>query len=102
MELNNELIVVDRNMLNELQNRVRELECKVSEISNSNTFNARVDRYATGGIVTSASVCKVMNWSARTLRRRLENNEIPMVKDGGRWIISVDEFIKWHATTFNQ
>lgn len=85
----------------QLTNRLQTLENTVNELTSSNTFAARVDRYSRGGLLTTTAVCKIMNWSGRTLRRRLESNTIPMVKDGGRWIIGVEEFIEWHKTTLN-
>jgi hypothetical protein len=53
-----------------------------------------------GGTLRTTDVKKLTGWSDRTMRRRIEEFKIPMIKDGRDFHITIEAFIEWWNENF--
>ncbi len=45
---------------------------------------------------------EVVDWSRKTLQRRIENEGFPAIRDGNSWLIPVDKMQLWFKKRENQ
>lgn len=101
-ELSDRMIVVERVQFDGLMQRLERLEKIVTGNHEETLFYERVMRLAKGGMVDTNAICELMGWSRRTFGRRLNAGDIPVVQDGRKYKMSVDDFIKWHSKNYQQ
>lgn len=95
-----EFTILPMGMYEELLSRLDAIEKQVNEQRMDNELKNRVLTIARKGVVTGGHVCQLLNWSPTTLWRKVNSGVIPMTKDGNRWKMDVDSFLKWHSDYF--
>ena len=101
-ELSEKMIVVEKVHFEGLLQRLDRLEKIVTGNHEDTLFQERVNRLARGGMVDTNAICELMGWSRRTFSRRLMAGEIPVIQDGRKYKMSVDDFLKWHEKNYQQ
>jgi len=79
------------------------LMSRVDEVANQKATLAITEKallLSKGGTLRTSDVRKLTGWSDRTMRRRLDDGAIPMVKDGRDYHIDVQKFIDWYILNF--
>lgn len=94
--INESMIVVDRKQMNDLLEEMRAIRDQKSFL----TIQEKAVLLSKGGTLKVPAICKLLNMSTRTLRRRLEKGDIPMVKDGRDFHMDVEKFLDWYKINF--
>ena len=95
-----DFVMIKRADLETLLRRIDEVEQLVQKYKHASVMADRAMLLSRGGMLSSADVCKLMNWSTSTLHRRLRDGNIIMTKVGSSYKIDIDDFFEWYNQNF--
>lgn len=99
-EIGEKMVVVKQVELERFITRLDRLERIVATSQEDTLFNERVNQLANGGMLDTNAICELMGWSRRTFSRRLNAGVVPVIQDGGKYKMSVRDFVKWHHENY--
>ena len=95
-----QMVVVDKVELTHLLSRIETLEAIVLQDKEDTIFQDKVQALSKGGMIDTNAICTLMGWSRRTFSRRLNQGILPVIQDGRKYKMRVDDFLKWHRENY--